>query len=119
LLGLEFFGALAPEDFRNAQYAAARNTQNATPGMIQRAIAEEFRVKIAQLAVLGAQPNDFFFRKRRDESVLPKFENPGAPNETRAPQTLAQVFDFYKTQRAEFDVTLVPIHVKDLIGELK
>lgn len=122
----EFFSTqrvrwVSEEDVAMAQREAmARNFREASNTFVRRAVAEEFRVRIAQLAVASSQSSSFYRRMgRQGEGVPLKFEDPDLPNLTRAPMTLAQLWDYYKTQRAEFDVKLIPVHVQDLLAELK
>jgi hypothetical protein len=88
---------------------------------ILRAIGEEFRVRMAQYAVLGSQPGSFFFRGGRNpnQGLTPKITQNDLPDEVRAPMTPAQLWDYFKLKRAEFDVTLLPLHVQDFVPEVK
>ena len=62
---MEFFRTLRQEDLYVAENAARHELRDASQEFIRRAIAEEFRVKIAQYAVLGAQPYSFFVHEGR------------------------------------------------------
>ncbi|MBI2807942.1 MAG: hypothetical protein HYX68_23405 [Planctomycetes bacterium] len=116
----EFFGVLHDDEIFYAQQTAMRNSRDFTNAYVRKAIGEEFRVRIAQLAVLRAQPYSLFFRRAKEGQPLPyKFDNAAVPDETRAPLTLAQLWDFYQKNRWEFDVTLLPVDVKATIKELK
>ncbi len=117
----EFFQVISREEVAMAQREAMmRNFREANDAFVRRAVAEEFRVRIAQLAVTSAQPYSFFFRRPRqgDPGVPLKFDDPDMPNEIRAPLTLAQLWDFYKDKRAEFDVKLIPVHVQDGLAKI-
>src|SRR5207244_384506 len=81
----------------------AGDKREASDTYARHAVAEEFRVKIAQYALLNAQPASFYGR-RKQELHDPKFIRLDMPDEVRAPMTLAQVFDFFKAQQAEFSV---------------
>jgi hypothetical protein len=105
---------LGPAELALAQREAQRDSRDANDTKVRRAVAEEFRVKIAQYALLGAQPYSFFVRRIRQGGDLPyKFADLEMVDQVRAPLTLAQLWDFYKVQRAEFDVSLIPVHVED------
>ena len=88
---------------------------------IRRAIGEEFRVRIAQEAVLGSQPGSFLTRALRNanQGFTPKITHSDLPDTVRAPMTPAQLWDYYKTKRAEFAVTLLPLHVEDFVAQVK
>jgi hypothetical protein len=108
------FPTLSQDELFIAQREAQRENRDASDAFVRRAVAEEFRVKIAQYAILEAQPFSLLFRKRQQGGELTfKFAHPDVPDEVRAPMTLAQLWDFYKTQRAEFNVSLIPVHVDD------
>jgi hypothetical protein len=127
LLHLELFSndprieqrLLDPNDFAIAQRDVKRNFQDVNDAYMRRAIAEEFRVRIAQEAVLLTQPFQFYTRRRPDGGFAMKFSNAEMPDETRAPLTLAQLWEAYKTQRSEYNVTLIPVHVEDFIKDIK
>ena len=121
----EFFSqrgvdVLSDQEIDFAQRDTLREFRDANNAYVRRAISDEFRVRIAQLAVMEAQPWQFFMRKRREsEGFALKFTNPDMPDEIRSPLTLAQLWDTFKAQRAEFDVTLFPIAVDDFVKKLK
>jgi hypothetical protein len=117
LFSMEFFDFVSDDEKFRAQRDAMRNVRQATDQYVRRAVAEEFRVRIAQLAVLGAQPYSYLYRKQRREGdgFTVKYVNPDVPDEVRAPMTLAQLWDFYKSQRSEFGVTLLPVDAKDFV----
>jgi hypothetical protein len=116
LFGAEFFGAIKGQELFLAQREAQRESRDATDAVFRRAIAEEFRVRIAQYASLMAQPYSHLYRRKQGgEGFTHKFIDPTVPDETRAPMTLAQVWDFYKAQRAEFSVSLLPVEVEDFV----
>ncbi len=131
LLDLEMFSSdprieqrlLSPDDFAIAQRDVKRNFQNVTNAFMHRAVAGGFRVRIAQEAVLTAQPFQFYTRGRpagwERGGFSMKFSNAEMPDEIRAPLTLAQLWEAYKTQRAEYDVTLLPVHVEDFLKNIK
>ncbi len=114
----EFYGSLSDREIADAQRQAMNNagTREITNAAFFRAIGQEFRVRIAQYAVVEAQTFSFFGRGDRKE-YLPKFYFPDLPDEIRAPMTLAQIFDAYKKNRAEFSVSLLPIPVDAFLGK--
>ncbi len=115
----EFFTreVLDEGDVARAQNETRRNFQNINDVYIRHALIEEFRVRIAQEAVLMSQPFQVFTRRQRDVFTM-KFSNAEMPDEIRAPLTLAQLWEAYKEKRAEFNVTLVPVHVEDFLKEI-
>jgi hypothetical protein len=104
-------------DFGNAHREVRRNFQNIDEAYVIRALTEEFRVRIAQEAVLLAQPFQAFTRREQQDSGM-KFAFAEVPDEIRAPLTLAQLWEAYKAKRAEFDVNLIPVHVEDFLKEI-
>jgi hypothetical protein len=128
LFNMQFFGerlmhevVLRPGDISFAQMQAKRDIhRDASDAFIHHAIGEEFRVQIAQYVVLKAQPFSYLFRNKRDaEGFTFKFSDPGMPDETRAPLTMAQLYDIFKAKRSEFTVDLLPIKIEDFIATLK
>jgi hypothetical protein len=114
------FPTLSQDELFLAQRQAQLENRDASDAYVRRAVAEEFRVKIAQYAILGAQPFSLLFRKRQQGGELTfKFAHPDVPDEVRAPMTLAQLWDFYKAQRAEFNVSLIPVHVDDFAKKIQ
>ncbi|MBM3994766.1 MAG: hypothetical protein FJ303_11520 [Planctomycetes bacterium] len=110
----EFFDMLRPEDRSNAELEARRagDHRDATPEQVRQAVADEFRVRIAQYAVFTAQPYSFF--QRKDRRLLDgKFLDPNMPDQQRALMTLAQIWDFYKEKRSAFTVKFTPVYVED------
>ena len=128
MFNMEFFGPrnmqliLPPQDISSAQMTARRDIhRDATDAYIHRAIGEEFRVRIAEYVLLKAQPNSTMpaFRNPKDPTSAFKFSDSAVPDETRAPLTIAQLYDLFKSKRSEFEVTLLPIKVEDFIASLK
>ncbi|HZZ77396.1 MAG TPA: hypothetical protein VFE62_02695 [Gemmataceae bacterium] len=110
---------LDAQDMFRAKLELRRASANVNDAYIQSAIAEEFRVRIAQEAVLKAQPFQFFSGHRQQQGFTMKFtDNELGPEEIRAPLTLAQLWDAYKQKRSDFNVTLIPVHVKDFIAKI-
>ncbi|MSQ93515.1 MAG: hypothetical protein EXR98_03040 [Gemmataceae bacterium] len=122
LFGNEFFNTervqwVSREELAMAQREAMhRNFREANDTFVRHAVAEEFRVRIARLAV---QTSSVRRGGRPGEGMPLKFDDPDLPDPLRAPLTLAQLWDFYKLNRAEFDVKLIPVNVQDLLAELK
>ncbi len=75
---------------------------------MRRAITNEFRVRMARLAMLEMRPGYFFAKDPR----MP-IPDPGLPTDQRLQVSLARLADVFKEKRAEFDVTLIPIAVED------
>jgi len=120
LFAQEFFGWLEGDELTAVQYELRRNFAHVNDAYIRRAIREEYRVKIAQLAILQAQPMSYFMRQKRDdERIQPKFASPEMPDELRIPMSLGQIYEYYKAQRSEFDVTVVPLPVKSFLESIK
>ena len=117
----EIHEVLTRDELRLAEGQAMRGGRRDGGHVFARqAITEEFRVKIAQYAVLGVQPSPYLFGDRREGLPgLEKYANPEVPDEIRAPMALAQLSDFYRKQRALFNVTLVPVKVADFLDKIK
>ncbi|MBI3824158.1 MAG: hypothetical protein HY289_15935, partial [Planctomycetes bacterium] len=78
---------------------------------LTQAVAEEFRVRMAQYAVFGSQPSSYLLRQKQELGYKP-FE-PDLPDQMRAPMTLAQIWDAHKAKRSPFEVKLIPVFVED------
>jgi hypothetical protein len=117
------FASLKDQEIQQAVFEArhAGDRRDASDSYIRRAVAEEFRVRIVQYALLTAQPSSFYGRRNKEGQSInePKFIIPEMPDEVRAPLTLAQVFDFFKAQQATFSVSLVPVRVQDFLDKIK
>jgi hypothetical protein len=85
-----------------------RGTQGATAEHIISALRDEFRVRLAKLALTQAQPLAFSLRSQEEQKKI-KFQ---LPYETRAPLTPHELWQTYKEKRSEFDVALIPIDVE-------
>jgi hypothetical protein len=109
----EFFQFILPTQLREARVEAFRG-KDLNDATARRAILEEFRVRLARMALLVMRPS--YFVAHPQPPVIP---DAVLPNEDRVPVTLADLWDIYKKQRSEFDVTLIPIHVADQTKELK
>ncbi len=125
LFSLEFFQnilarefPLGREELARAQHEARSEFRDASDAYVRRAIAEEFRVKIAQYALLGSQPGSLLFRPK-SQLGEPKYTMPDVKDEVRAPLTLAQIWDFYKAQRGEIGVSLIPVPVQRFVDDVK
>jgi hypothetical protein len=121
LFQMEFYQYLAPGDIGAAELSLRGNFSHVwSKEYIRAAIREEFRVKIAQYAVMGAQPFSYLTRQKKDEEGMQlKFSDPAMPDQIRAPMTLAQLYEYFKSQRSEFDVTLIPLSVKQFAENIK
>ncbi len=114
---MEFMGTIGTDDIRNVEYEVTRQGgSQVNSARVLRVVGEEFRVRIAELACLKAQPLAFYTRK--DSFNEPKLSDPTFPDQIRAPLSLAQLFDFYKLKRSEYDVTLIPVHVQDFVAKV-
>ena len=110
---LEFYALRVPLDEQEinlVERETLRDFRDGNSALIRKAVTEEFRVRIAQEAVLLSQPLQMFGRQRQ-EGVGIKPVDPDKPDVIRAPITLAQLWDQFKQTRAEFDVTLLPLDV--------
>jgi hypothetical protein len=85
---------------REVDQALRRNFRNLTREGLNRAIADEFRVRFAKLAVLGAAPG-----------IETIFLTPPTPHE---------FYEFYKSQRTESTLAVLPIPVDqpDLLAKV-
>lgn len=110
---------LSEQDFIRSLMEVKRNYQNVDEKYLYRALAEEYRVRIAQEAVLTSQPFRWFASRGQEPGFTMRFINPEMPNEIRAPLTLAQLWDAYKKDRSDFTVALVPVPVDDYLKEIK
>ncbi len=114
----EMFGMIDRNQIFQAEQDTFREFHNRgmRQDVILTALGEEYRVQMAQLATLGAQPYSAIFRQ--NEVVDVKYTPPDVPDEIRMPVSPAQLFDFYKTKRSEFEVTLLPIKVADFAKKI-
>jgi len=92
------------EDFAKISQLTRREVQNTSDDRIVRALRDEMRVRIAKMVLLEA-PNIqlselllSLFRRNDDKTMTP-----------RVSLSPDQWFDYYKKNRATFDVKLVPI----------
>jgi hypothetical protein len=113
LLRLEFFRYILPDQLAQARRAAFSG-KDFTDAGARRAILEEFRVRLARLALYTMRPG--YFVAHPQPPVIP---DAVLPNEDRVPITLAELWDVYKKERSEYDVTLIPIQVGDLTKDVK
>ncbi len=115
LFKLEFFSPryehLAPDQIIYSQRDAARG-KDVSDRALRRALTEEYRVRLAQLACLEMQPFRFV-----SNLTLP-LTNPNMPDQERLHVTLAQLWKVYQEKRSEFEVTLIPVHVDDFTKEV-
>lgn len=115
LLRLQFFSTrqrmfIDPNQIEDA-LAMARGADTSSADF-RRALTEEFRVRIARLAMIEMQAKPFYTNQ-----PLP-FVDPTIPDQQRAHVTLAQIWKVYQEKRAELDVTLIPVHVADFGKEV-
>src|ERR1043166_9660609 len=110
LIRIEFFHSIQPEQLAQAQANALRG-RDREESNLRKALTEESRVRLAQLAIMEMQPARYFY------NLSEPLVDPNLPDQQRFHVTLAQIWDVFKQQRSEFDVTLIPIHVSDFTGE--
>ncbi len=117
LFFMEFMGEITLEDIDRSEMEVSRGgSGQINSARLRRVVGEEFRVRLAELVCLKAQPLAFFTRK--GDFNEPKFADPTFPDQIRAPLSLAQLYDFYKTKRSEYDVSLIPVHVQDFLAKV-
>ena len=112
------FRTLNLQELDLAEQQTRREFQDVGHAFVRRAITEEFRVRIAQEAYLLAQPLAFFAGARQ-AGLSPRLTDPEMPVQVRAPLTVAQLWDEFKKNRAEYDVTLLPISVDEFVKKIK
>jgi hypothetical protein len=116
LVRMEFFSPgfqnITPEQIQQIWWDARRGKDFSDRDM-RRAVTEEFRVRMARLAMIEMKPGSFFAQDPRLPVPIP-----GTPIDQRLHVTLARLWDVYKEKRSEFDVTLVPIVVGDFTRDL-
>ncbi len=84
-----------------------------TMPLLLEALRQEYRVRLAQLALVTSQPSAYQSGKEREVFKL------YLPLEGRVPLTPAQLWDIYQQKRTEFDVALVPVHVADYLKQVE
>jgi hypothetical protein len=102
---------ISPREMQEAQMMA-RGSKEVTDVIFRRALMDEYRVRIAKLAIIKMQTAHYF-----QNSQFP-LDDPNLPDQQRAHVTLAQIWKVFQEKRAEMDVTLVPIHVDDFTKEV-
>jgi hypothetical protein len=123
---------------RQVEFEVRNSNYQATGDFIYRALRDEFRVQIAQLALMGARPDLIFsppgtLRIRpvsfdlQNRAAEVQIGQTGAPSERyndqsnfqiRKPVTPEQIWKDYEKNRAEFNVALVPLPVDDFLKEI-
>jgi hypothetical protein len=103
----EFFSAkemhITQQQIENAQWEAVRNSRDFGERNLWKALAEEYRVRLAQIAMLEMQTSHI---------------DPTSPDQERAHMSLAQLWNVYKEKRSEFDITLIPVQVADFTKDV-
>jgi len=102
---------------REVQIAVRSSNHLATDDAIYRALRDEYRVQIAQLALMEARPDRIF----NPPGGYPAFvrdaggplRNISFPPQMRRPLAPEELWEDYRKQCAEFDVALVPVPVDD------
>jgi len=115
----------APQDESRILYDMRRDFPGITGTNVAQALTDEYRVRIAQLAVFQAQGRRFFdgmsALRANDKNALRElqFLKPRYPEEIRAPLSPAQLWDIYKQKRTPYDVALLPIRVDQFRDKIK
>jgi hypothetical protein len=93
------------------------HSREVTPDFVRRAIENEFRVRIARLA-----DEEYQLLSLGDRQLSPykriKLNQLISPTQIRVPLSPNQIWDFYKENRNEFDVALMPIPVSAFASEV-
>lgn len=101
---------------RQVMFETRRAHPSANDQYILQAVRDEYRVRLARLAMLECQPGQFSpdrFHMLQDTPHEWKYK------EGRVAVTPHQLWDFYKEKRAEFDLTLIPIEVSRFFKDLE
>lgn len=109
----EIFGEKTSFNVNNlvmVQNEVRRNFQGINEKIIQKALADEFRARVAKQATLESL----------DMPPLTKDRDLNKGNlDIRVAQSLGQVYDFFKEHRYEFTVSLLPLQVEEFIKYAK
>ncbi len=105
----EFFNSLAEQQLGQAAFEVRRGGGTLSEGYIRRALLEEYRVHLAQLATDKAQPAEYL----RSPQELPLAEAL-LPEQTRTPMSPSMIWDYYKSKRSSIDIKIIPISVAEL-----
>ena len=73
--------------------------------------AAEFRVQVAKMALMASRPQSIY--------LVSNVQLASLEPQVRAPVAPEQLWEYYKTTRSEFDVSLVPVRVDDFLKEVK
>lgn len=97
-----------------AIYRAVRSTyHNTTEAMIDRALAEEFRVRIAQLAFAEANVEGLTKRVSKEAAFIKN----NVKFESRLALSPHMLWEQFREKRNEFEVALVPVRVEDFLNK--
>ncbi|MCI0637780.1 MAG: hypothetical protein L0Y72_22895 [Gemmataceae bacterium] len=115
MIGMEFFSKFSgfawhTPDAREIFWEIRRGNP-ITENMLLQSITDEYRARIAQLALLQANPQAMLHRNTNE---LLEFKV-DFPLRTRVVLSPAMLWDSFKETRSEFDVTVLPINVKDFV----
>lgn len=91
-----------------------RSHHGATDADVVDALRDEFRVRLAKLALAEAQPLDFSLRREEEQKKVKFF----LPHEVRAPLSPHQMWQTYRDKRAEYDIALIPVEVESLLKKV-
>lgn len=118
MINSEMFEFLSEFNLANQDqifYEIRRGRYNyVTASMGRKALNDEFRVRIAQLALLTAN-NDALRRHSEIDIALKTDPRP----EVRMTLSPAMMWDYYQKNRSEFDVALLPIQVEDYLKKVE
>lgn len=92
LIKQETGNMLPPQGFARANDAVRQNRRSLTSAQLANSVADEFRVRMAQRALLGAEARAY----TREPSALTPYE----------------LWDFFQKQRAESRIAMLPIPVE-------
>src|SRR5262245_18209021 len=89
--------------------AASGFNRGASPRMLIDALRDEFRVRLAKICVAEEQLHQY--ARSRGNEHLKLF----LPREVRSPLTPMEMWDFYKENRAERTIGMVPVAAQDFV----
>lgn len=122
---MEVFGRVGELFTRHDSFLVRMELRRDVPGItdayILKALGDEFRVRIAQVASYLAQTDTYRkryspIRAELQEHQLLKYKE---AVEVRAPLTPAQMWDIYRDKRTQYDLGLVPVQVDYFRDKIK
>ncbi len=94
----------------------SHSDRNVALGMVTSALRDEFRVHMAQLAMVSSQPRKYLPQARGNIDLA---QRESVVKGVRVAPTPAQWWEFYKKQRAEYTLDIIPIDVKHFLKDEK